>query len=98
MRGMFFLLGYLFSERNIDCRFFSLASFRQTLFLLDQMLADDIPWLNLCQITLLSLLTHHLRVTFRERGHQKQNHVGKITCSACSRLPGGQHCLDALSL
>jgi len=36
---MFFLLGYLFSERNIDCRFFSLASFRQTLFLLDQMLA-----------------------------------------------------------
>jgi hypothetical protein len=56
MRGMFFLLGYLVSEWNIDCRFFSLASFRQTLFSLDKMLADDIPWLNLCQIILYRLV------------------------------------------
>jgi hypothetical protein len=72
MRGMFFLLGYFFAERNIDCRFFSLISFRQTSFLLNQMLADDIPWLNLCQIILLLLETQHLRVTFRERGRQSK--------------------------
>jgi hypothetical protein len=55
MRGMFFLLGYFFAERNIDCRLLSLISFRKTSFVLEQMLPDDIPWLNLCQIIFLSL-------------------------------------------
>jgi hypothetical protein len=97
MRGMFFLLGYLVSERNIDCRFFS-CQLSANSVLAGSNAADDIPWLNLCQIISYRLVTHHLRVTFRERGHQKQNHVGKITCSTSSRLAGDKRCLGALSL
>jgi hypothetical protein len=55
MRGMFFLLGYLVSERNIDCRFFS-CQLSANSVLAGSNAADDIPWLNLCQIILYRLV------------------------------------------
>jgi len=46
---MFFLPVVFSLQTKINCRFLSLANLWQTLFLLDQMLADDISWPNFCQ-------------------------------------------------